>query len=170
MPDRKTFVQIRLANPGDLPSMTRLEQQCPNAAHWTDAQYRQVFQPDARTLERLALVAETPPPVDSLLDQTEGLNSRILGFLVAHSLAPDWELENIVVAPDARRMGIGRSLLGALLSRARETNSASIFLEVRESNAPARALYEKAAFAQTGRRKAYYSQPAEDAILYRRTL
>jgi ribosomal-protein-alanine N-acetyltransferase len=150
--------------------MTRLERQCPNAAHWTDAQYRQMFQSAAGTLERLALVAEAPPPGDSLRDTTQGSGFGTLAFLVAHHLAPDWELENIVVVPEARRTGVGRRLLAALLSRARETNSDSIFLEVRESNAAARSLYEKAGFVQTGHRKAYYSQPSEDAILYRLTL
>jgi ribosomal-protein-alanine N-acetyltransferase len=60
--------------------------------------------------------------------------------------------------------------LGALLAAARETNSSSVFLEVRESNAPARNLYEKAGFEQTGRRKSYYADPAENAILYRFSL
>jgi ribosomal-protein-alanine N-acetyltransferase len=60
--------------------------------------------------------------------------------------------------------------LDALSAAARETNSSSIFLEVRESNAAARTLYELASFEQTGRRKSYYTNPAEDAILYRRTL
>lgn len=93
-----------------------------------------------------------------------------LGFLVARYIAPDWELENIVVDPNARRRGLGKHLLDALLAKARETNSESVFLEVRESNGSARALYESAGFHQTGRRKSYYSGPAEDAILYRLTL
>jgi ribosomal-protein-alanine N-acetyltransferase len=42
-----------------------------------------------------------------------------------------------------------------------------VFLEVRESNAAARCFYEKAGFVQTGRRKSYYTDPAEDAVLYR---
>jgi len=75
-----------------------------------------------------------------------------------------------VVAPTSRRQGLGRRLLHALLAGARETNSHSVFLEVRESNGAARSLYEKAGFAQTGRRKAYYKDPAEDALLYRFSL
>ena len=94
---------------------------------------------------------------------------RILGFLIAHHLAPEWELENLVVAPAARRRGIGKRLLEALLAAARETNN-SVFLEVRESNTAARALYENAGFEQTGRRPSYYASPSEDAILYRWTV
>jgi ribosomal-protein-alanine N-acetyltransferase len=57
--------------------------------------------------------------------------------------------------------------MDALLSAARETNSDSVFLEVRESNVAARSLYEKAGFEQEGRRKSYYTNPMEDAVLYR---
>jgi len=60
-------------------------------------------------------------------------------------------------------------LLGTLMATARETHSDSVFLEVRESNTVARRLYEKAGFQETGRRKSYYTNPTEDAILYRRT-
>ena len=89
---------------------------------------------------------------------------------MAQHLAPEWELENIVVAPAARRKGLGKRLLEALLAAARETNSRSVFLEVRASNAAARSLYEKAGFEPTGRRKSYYTNSAEDAVLYRLTL
>ena len=145
---------IRPATLADIPSMMRLDRQSPAAAHWTDEQYRQAFQGEGP--DRLLLVAE------SSLD--------ILGFLVARHLPPEWELENIVVAPTSRRKGLGKRLLDALLSAARKTSSSAIFLEVRESNAPARTLYENAGFEQTGRRKSYYANPVEDAILYRLTL
>jgi ribosomal protein S18 acetylase RimI-like enzyme len=79
-------------------------------------------------------------------------------------------LENIVVAPAARRKGLGKKLLAALVAAAKETNSAAVFLEVRESNAAARTLYETEGFEPTGRRKFYYTNPGEDAVLYRRTL
>jgi ribosomal-protein-alanine N-acetyltransferase len=91
----------------------------------------------------------------------------MLGFLIAHRLGLEWELENIVIDPAARRKGLGAQLLRELLARAREANSGSVFCEVRESNLAARALYEKLGFAETGRRKGYYSSPTEDAILCR---
>ena len=141
-----------------------LERQCATAAHWTEAQYRQAFQ--GAGMERLVLVADASEPVASGSDAGDG----VLGFLVARHLAPEWELENIVVAPTVRRKGLGKRLLDALLAAARETNSTTVFLEVRESNAAARSLYEKAGFEQTGRRKTYYTNPPEDAILYRLTL
>jgi ribosomal-protein-alanine N-acetyltransferase len=144
-----------------------LERASPTAAHWTEGQYRQAIQPGSGDPERLVLVAEGSPPAAG---EGEGPDSRrgILGFLVARQIAPEWELENIVVAPAARRKGLGRQLLEALFATARQTESQSLFLEVRESNAAARRLYEKAGFEQSARRKAYYAGPAEDAILYRR--
>jgi len=128
-----------------------------------------VFPPVAGAAAGGLLVAAgaSSPPVLGL-KAVQG--SGIVGFLVAHHLAPEWELENIVVAPTARHRGIGKRLLEALLDAARETNSSAVFLEVRESNTAARTLYEGSGFEQTGRRRSYYASPSEDAILYRRTL
>ena len=61
-------------------------------------------------------------------------------------------------------------LLGELTTRVQEAGGESIFLEVRESNRGARVLYEKSGFAETGRRKGYYTNPPEDAILCRRRM
>jgi hypothetical protein len=61
-------------------------------------------------------------------------------------------------------------ILDALLASARKTNSEAVFLEVRESNEAARLFYEKSGFIQSGRRKSYYSNPLEDAVLYRLAL
>lgn len=147
-------VKIRSAIPADVPAIMALERAATTAAHWTQQQYVDLFVP-AR--QRLLLVAEGP-------------SDEVLGFLVARHVAPEWELENIIVAPAARRAGIGKRFLGDLLGRARDTNSDAVFLEVRESNFAARALYEKSGFQQTGRRKSYYSDPTEDAVLYRLNL
>jgi ribosomal-protein-alanine N-acetyltransferase len=56
------------------------------------------------------------------------------------------------------------------LAQARHAQGEAIFLEVRESNAAARAFYEKLGFEQMGRRKGYYADGLEDAIIYRRML
>ena len=148
-------MQIRPATAADIPSIMQLERQSATAGHWTEEQYRHAFRRDAPT--RLVLIAEdeeTPPG----------------GFLVARHLALEWELENIVVASTSRRKGLGKRLLDSLLDAAKKTNSTVVFLEVRESNAPARTLYEKTGFEQSGRRKSYYTNPSEDAVLYRFTL
>src|ERR1700687_1300596 len=142
-----------------------LERQSATAGHWTEQQYHQTFA--SAGPPRLLLVVEassSPGPKSG----AEG--PSILGFLIAHHLAPEWELENIVVAPAARHRGIGKRLLEALFDAARETNSFAVFLEVRESNTAARTLYESLGFEQTARRPSYYTSPSEDAILYRWTL
>jgi len=148
-------VLIRPATIADIPSILKLERQSATAGHWTEEQYRQALQHGGAA--RLVLIAEDSGAVP-------------IGFLVALHLAPEWELENIVVVPSVRRKGLGKQLLDSLLAAAHETCSTSVFLEVRESNAVARSLYEKAGFEQTGRRNSYYTNPPEDAIRYRRTL
>lgn len=152
-------MQIRSATAGDIPAIMNLERQCATAGHWTEEQYRRAFQREGTT--RLVLLAE---------EASTQAETGVLGFLVAHHLSPEWELENIVVAPTSRRKGLGNRLLNALLQSAKETNSTMVFLEVRESNTAARTLYEKAGFEQTRRRKSYYTNPIEDAILYRLNL
>jgi ribosomal-protein-alanine acetyltransferase len=139
--------------------MMDLERASPTAAHWTEEHYRDFLRPDSGP-PRLVLVAE--------LEST--FPGAVVGFLVAQHIASEWELENIVVSASDRRQGIGRSLLGALLAAARQTNSDAVFLEVRESNTAARSLYESVRFEQQGRRNSYYSNPSEGALLYRRKL
>jgi ribosomal-protein-alanine N-acetyltransferase len=138
--------------------MIRLERQCPTTSHWTEQQYLDLLAARGGSPTRLTLVAHH-----------DG-SSALAGFLVARHSAPEWELENIVVAPAVRRMGIGKQLMNTLLVQARQTNSDAILLEVRESNTAARHLYEEVGFRETGRRKAYYTNPREDAVLYSKIL
>jgi len=149
---------VRRAAVQDVAEMILLERQCPTTAHWTEQQYLDLFTPRDESPARVALVAE------------EDGASDLAGFLVARHVPPDWELENIVVAPTFRRMGIGEKLVDALLVQAQHANSGAVFLEVRESNTAARGLYETLGFRETGRRKAYYANPSEDAVLYTKRL
>ncbi|MGC1449700.1 MAG: ribosomal protein S18-alanine N-acetyltransferase [Candidatus Sulfotelmatobacter sp.] len=159
-------MHIRPATVADIAFLMSLERQSATAGHWSEQQYREAFRTEG--VGRLVLVADDSPAMAS--ESSPRTSAHILGFLVAHHLAPEWELENIVVTSAARRKGLGQRLLDALLTAARETHSSAVFLEVRESNAPARTLYEKGGFAQSGRRKSYYTDPQEDAVLYRRIL
>ena len=169
--------KIRQASSDDISSMLALERECPTAAHWTEQQYRQLFSDREYKSERLVVVAEEliageAGPIEDSHPVANGATrvGQPLGFLVARHVDREWELENIVVAPSARRKGLGKRLLEALIERATQTNSQSVFLEVRESNARARSLYERAGFREAGRRKSYYASPLEDAIVYRRSL
>jgi ribosomal-protein-alanine N-acetyltransferase len=146
---------VRPATLADLAAMLELERQSPTAAHWTERQYHEALEFAAVGSRRLVLVAESES------------GTAITAFLVAQHIPPEWELENVVVAPLSRRQGMATRLIHALLKQARETDSESIFLEVRESNLAARNFYGKLGFEVAGRRKAYYAAPEEDAILYR---
>ena len=96
--------------------------------------------------------------------------SDLQGFVIARVLGEEWEIENIAVAGPARRRGLGTRLLGELLDSARAKDAAAVFLEVRESNQSARALYKKAGFVEVGLRKSYYAVPPEDAVICRLSL
>lgn len=149
---------MRSATIQDVAAITRLERACLAAAHWSDKQYRDLFTDVSSEPLRLALVA------------VEAENDAVIGFLVAIQVSLEWELENIVVSARVRGKGIGTRLLAELFARAETSHSGGVYLEVRKSNTAARRLYEKAGFAETGRRKGYYSNPMEDAVLYSKTL
>ena len=121
----------------------------PNLVHWSEQSYKSVFDPVAP--ERILWVIED--------------NGELQAFLVARFSAADCELENLVVAAAYRRRGLASELLQALVASARERKLDRILLEVRESNQAARALYVKLGFQENGRRRGYYPQPQEDAIL-----
>jgi ribosomal-protein-alanine acetyltransferase len=144
-------VKIRPATPDDVPRILAVEQNTPAAAHWSEEQYRAMFH--AESPQELMLIAED--------------ENAVLGFLVARRIESEWELENIAVITEGRRCGLGTALVGELSKCARLSGATSLILEVRESNAAARALYEKSGFLQEGRRKNYYRTPEEDAVLYR---
>ena len=96
----------------------------------------------------------------------------LMGFAVATALsipeAPaECELEFVLVAPHARRRGIGVALMETVLAWARDLGAKEIWLEVRKSNVPAVRLYERCGFAITGSRPGYYVDPVEDATLMR---
>lgn len=93
-------------------------------------------------------------------------------FALGRSAADEAELLTIAVAPEAQRRGTGRRLLDRLHARLAADGTRRIFLEVAETNAAARALYLKAGYAETGRRRGYYSEasPTIDAILMARAL
>jgi ribosomal-protein-alanine N-acetyltransferase len=141
--------------------MIHLERQSQEAAHWSELQYADLFDED-RGSHRLVLMVEHAKHPDE--------EPQAVGFLVANYIGPEWELENIVVATEARGKGIGTGLMRELFERAKQANGVLVHLEVRESNRAARALYEKLEFRESGRRKSYYSNPFEDAVLYARRL
>ena len=110
--------------------------------------------------------------MDSLLRYTcavAELNGRIVGFLISRETFPaasdaaaEREILNVAVAAEYRREGIATALLEHELR-----HDATHFLEVRESNIPAQALYRKCGFVEVARRPGYYEHPVETAIVMR---
>lgn len=94
------------------------------------------------------------------------------GFAMAWAAAGDAELLTVAVVPEARRKGVGASLVTAAGVTALVRGAASMHLEVAEDNDAARALYRKLGYEEAGRRHAYYAGEggSVDAIVMRRTL
>jgi ribosomal-protein-alanine N-acetyltransferase len=99
-----------------------------------------------------------------------GAEPRLVGYVVALVMADEGEIADVAVAPEMRRRGIARMLLERVGADVMEAGVQALYLEVRESNAAGRALYESLGFAQVGRRRGYYQHPSEDALLLRREL
>ncbi len=143
---------IRNAIQNDVPLIRALEQASETAAHWAEREYDALFAPEAP--RRIALVIAR-----------DADDQRICGFVIARCGVDDWEIENVLIASEQRRRGLGTALVRELLKRACDAGAASVLLEVRESNHAARQLYGTLGFKETGRRKSYYREPSEDALI-----
>ena len=94
----------------------------------------------------------------------QGENGEVLGYAGLHVVLDEGYIDNVAVLPEYRRQGVADRLLD-VFCRFGQAHLAFLTLEVRPSNAAAVALYEKHGFAEAGRRKNYYTDPAEDALL-----
>lgn len=103
-------------------------------------------------------------------EQGEGAERELLGYVVAMLMGDESEIADLAVAGVARRRGVGGFLLDYITEEVRQAGASVLFLEVRESNSAARALYASRAFRTVGRRRGYYRQPAEDALILKRDL
>ena len=120
----------------------------------------QIFS-DAWSLRSIQDAVESPcTTLYAALSETD----ELMGYLFFMQVLDEAEVANIAVSPDFRRNGVASCLLDTAL----ENVEADIFLEVRASNAPAIALYEKYGFRQYGVRRNYYESPREDALLMQR--
>lgn len=145
------MIRVRPARSEDVPRMMEIARLSATAALWEQEVYTSLF-----AAER------TPAYVVLVVEEQE----RVVGFLAGREVAGgEWEIENVAVNADARRRGLGSRLMGEFLDLVRGRGGAEVYLEMRESNRAARALYEKWAFNEAGRRKAYYQHPSEDAVV-----
>jgi ribosomal-protein-alanine N-acetyltransferase len=98
-----------------------------------------------------------------------GILRPAAGFVLARVAADEAEILTLAVVPEARRAGLGGTLLAEAMAAAALRGAGTMFLEVSESNRPARALYGAAGFAEVGRRRRYYAD-GSDALVLRRGL
>ena len=92
----------------------------------------------------------------------------VAGYIGSQTVMGETDMMNVAVHPDFRRNGIAQALVSCLVEDLKIMESHCLTLEVRASNAPAITLYEKLGFAQIGRRKNYYRNPREDALILRK--
>jgi len=146
--------QLRIATTDDLARIMELE----TGTFGTDAWSSDAMLSDLRNPQSYYLVA------DRL-----GFPGEIDGYagLFAPKGAHEGDVQTIAVAETARRGGLGRALMNALISEARKRGAEEVFLEVRADNPGPRRLYESLGFAEIAVRVAYYQPDGVDAIVMR---
>ena len=113
---------------------------------------------------------------ESLLERSDAdliaaiADDRLVGYAVCWTILDQAELGNVAVDAEWRNRGVGLMLVQAALERVRRRAADECFLEVRESNRAAQSLYQKCGFRSIGRRRRYYSNPTEDALVMRAAL
>ncbi len=113
-----------------------------------------------------SVASELNNPLSFWLVAMEG--ERLAGYVGSQSVMGESDMMNVAVHPDFRRQGIGRQLIEELIAELKKRDCYSLTLEVRASNAPAIALYETLGFLEAGRRRNYYRNPKEDALILRK--
>lgn len=167
---------IRLvpAGPDDAATLLDLEEALFPEDPWTAAMIREELASEF-SLYLLALedggapaaaggAALTLPPFG--IDEA----GAVRGYGGVRIVGEDADIMTIGVVPESRGRGLGAEILARLLDLAAERGATACFLEVRESNGPARRLYERAGFVEVGRIRRYFRRPAEDAIAMRADL
>ena len=140
--------RIRSAAVADVPGLVAIERRA-FSDPWSEASFREAL----TSAWTFGLVAET--------------GRGPAGYFIGREVAGTGEVLNLAVAPEFRRRGIGGALLDAGLSALQRRGVEEVFLEVRESNRSAQALYLGHGFRPVGQRAAYYRNPRENALVLR---
>ena len=143
--------RIRPAVPADAKALLAIERRT-FTDPWTEASFQEALS----SAWTFGLVAET--------------GRGTVGYLIGREVAGTGEVLNLAVAPESRRRGIAGGLLEAGLAMFRRRKVDEVFLEVRESNRSAQALYLSRGFRAVGQRASYYRNPKEDALVLRLAL
>ncbi|MGQ9858383.1 MAG: ribosomal protein S18-alanine N-acetyltransferase [Thermodesulfobacteriota bacterium] len=141
---------LRAMEPGDLPQVMEIER-ASFRSPWSEGMFRDEL---ANPLSR-AVVAQ----------KAEGGPRFILGYICAWFVAGEVHIMNLATCPGARRRGVARDLLRWVVTEGAESGASRVFLEVREFNQGAQALYASEGFQVVGRRPGYYQDTGEDALV-----
>ena len=144
---------LRPATERDVTEVVAIERVC-FADPWSEEAFRRLLGGPPAIFQ----VAVFPP------DET------IVGYVIAYSVDEDAEVLNLAVEPNHRGKGLAGQMLDAAVIELAGRGVVNAYLEVRESNKAARALYEARGFTEIARRRAYYRRPVEDALVLRRVL
>lgn len=139
-------LSVRNAMTEDIHAIIKIENEC-NLSPWSLEDYRYEIKKDNSYL----IVAE--------------IKNNVSGFLVARFSEVEVDILNIGVTSAYRNLGIGDALLSSLVNKACSMNVESIWLEVRESNAPAVSFYRNRGFKPIQVRMGFYNRPVENAIV-----
>ena len=137
---------VRWVTREDLAAVARLEEMC-FSIPWSNTAIEEAF---ANELYRFVAVEE---------------KGVIVGYANFRIVADEGEIERVAVHPDSRRRGYGRKLMEAMVEYSRKKGVRDMTLDVRVNNEKAINLYESCGFVEEGRRKDYYREPTEDAII-----
>ena len=145
---------LEAAVEADVPALVALERR--SFSHpWSENNFREAVRNRTRVS---TLVLRRPSPAGAL-------DRGVVAYCVFQAVVDELHILDLVVAPEARRLGLARWLLEFVLDRAASRGAERAFLEVRRSNAPALELYRSLGFRAMGERRAYYREPPEDALL-----
>ncbi|HJP86521.1 MAG TPA: ribosomal protein S18-alanine N-acetyltransferase [Gemmatimonadaceae bacterium] len=145
--------RLRPAREEDITDIARIERSS-FADPWSEESFRRIMGGHSAIFQVLVL----------------GREKVVAGYIIAFVIGPDAELLNVAVDPAFRRRGLAGQMLDAVLIQLGSNGVRTAFLEVRESNRAARALYGSRDFQEIGRRRNYYRRPVEDALVMRRLL
>lgn len=137
---------VRWVSREDLAAVVRLEEMC-FSIPWSNTAIEEAF---VNELYRFVAVEE---------------KGVIVGYANFRIVADEGEIERVAVHPDSRRRGYGRKLMEAMVEYSRKKGVRDMTLDVRVNNEKAINLYESCGFVEEGRRKDYYREPTEDAII-----
>lgn len=151
-PDRDLYSKIQEMTEADIPEVLRLSIKSFGAMAWKERDF----------LHAIESRYDYPYVIR--------VRGRFAGFSLLRCLGPEAEVQEICIAEAFRGKGLGSCLMDRMIEDTRLRSGSSIFLEVRVGNRAARELYRKKGFAEQYIRRAYYSDPTEDAAVLRLSL